>query len=55
MDAKGAYSGEERMVLMTVITRYQLNDVKQIIHDVDPTAFINITKTVEVVGLFHRE
>lgn len=55
MDAKGAYSGEKRMVLMTVITRYQLNDVKQIIHDVDPTAFINITKTVEVVGLFHRE
>lgn len=55
IDAKGAYSGEKRMVLMTVITRYQLNDVKQIIHDVDPTAFVNITQTVEVVGLFHRE
>ncbi len=55
IDAKGAYSGESRTVLMTVITRYQLNEVKQVIHETDPTAFVNITQTVEVVGLFHRE
>ncbi|WP_046174222.1 YitT family protein [Domibacillus indicus] len=55
MDAKGAYSGESRSVLMTVITRYQLNEVKQMIHEVDPQAFVNITQTVEVMGLFHRE
>ncbi|OMP67882.1 YitT family protein [Domibacillus epiphyticus] len=54
-EGKGAYSGENRFILMTVITRYQLNEVKQIIHDIDPKAFVNITQTVEVVGLFHRD
>ncbi|SIR05733.1 Uncharacterized membrane-anchored protein YitT, contains DUF161 and DUF2179 domains [Domibacillus enclensis] len=54
-EGKGAYSGESRSVLMTVITRYQLNEVKQMIQEVDPHAFVNITQTVEVVGLFHRE
>ena len=39
---------------MTVITRYQLTDVKTIIKEVDPNAFVNITQTTEVMGLFHK-
>ncbi len=54
MPGVGAYSGEERAVLMTVITRYQLNSVKEMIHEADPNAFINVTETVEVFGSFHR-
>ncbi|WP_100403904.1 YitT family protein [Bacillus sp. FJAT-42315] len=54
MPGVGAYSGEERAVLMTVITRYQLSNVRQMIHEADPDAFINVTETVEVFGSFHR-
>ncbi|MBS4172267.1 YitT family protein [Bacillus sp. FJAT-49736] len=54
MNGEGAYSGEERKILMTVITRYQLSDVKKIIMETDQEAFVNITETQEVMGLFHR-
>ncbi|MEC2054973.1 YitT family protein [Peribacillus psychrosaccharolyticus] len=54
MDGQGAYTGQERKILMTVITRYQLTEVKSLINEVDPDAFVNITETTEVVGMFHR-
>ncbi|WP_110112350.1 YitT family protein [Bacillus sp. CGMCC 1.16541] len=54
IDAEGAYSGERQKMLMVVITRYQLADVKKMINDTDPNAFVNITETTEVVGSFHR-
>ncbi|OMC62574.1 hypothetical protein BK125_31240, partial [Paenibacillus odorifer] len=54
MDGEGAYSGEGRKILFTVITRYQLTDVKTMINEVDPKAFVNITETTEVIGSFHR-
>ncbi|WP_409304594.1 YitT family protein [Peribacillus sp. SCS-155] len=54
MDGQGGYSGEGRKILMTVITRYQLHDVKALINEVDPQAFVNITETTEVMGSFHR-
>lgn len=54
LDGEGAYSSESRKILMTVITRYQLSDVKSLIHEIDPQAFVNITETTEVIGSFHR-
>ena len=54
IDGEGAYSGENRKILKTVITRYQLTDVKSLIRDIDPSAFVNITETTEVMGSFHR-
>ena len=54
IDGEGAYSGAKQKILMTVITRYQLTDVKAIINEVDPKAFVNITETTEVIGVFHK-
>lgn len=54
MDAKGAYSGEGRKVLITVITRYQLAEVKSMIKETDAKAFVNILQTTEVIGVFDR-
>jgi len=54
MDGVGGYSNDKRNVLMTVISRYELNEVKNLIKEVDPHAFVNITQTIEVMGLFHR-
>lgn len=54
IDAKGAYSGEGRQVLITVITRYQLADVKSTIKETDPQSFVNILQTTEVIGMFDR-
>src|SRR4051794_31762 len=54
IDGQGAYSGKQRKILMTVITRYQLTDVKLLINEIDPQAFVNITETKEVMGAFDR-
>jgi uncharacterized membrane-anchored protein YitT (DUF2179 family) len=54
MDGVGGYSNDKRHILVTVISRYELNEVKNLIADVDSDAFVNITETIEVMGLFHR-
>jgi uncharacterized membrane-anchored protein YitT (DUF2179 family) len=54
MDGVGGYSNDRRNILITVISRYELNEVKSLITEVDSTAFVNITETIEVMGLFHR-
>jgi len=55
MDGVGGYSNDRRNILFTVISRYELHEVKNLIGDIDPAAFVNITETIEVVGLFHRK
>lgn len=50
----GAYSEQERDMLMTVTTRYELAELKRMIHQIDPKAFVNIVETAEVLGEFRR-
>ncbi|PLR95238.1 YitT family protein [Bacillus sp. T33-2] len=54
LDGVGGYSNEKRNVLLTVISRYELAEVKSLIAEVDPSAFVNITETIEVMGLFYK-
>jgi uncharacterized membrane-anchored protein YitT (DUF2179 family) len=54
LDGTGGYSKQSRKVLMTVISRYELNEVKTLIAEIDSAAFVNITETVEVMGSFHK-
>jgi uncharacterized membrane-anchored protein YitT (DUF2179 family) len=51
---RGAYTSEERDMLMTVTTRYELAELRQIILEVDKHAFVNIVQTIDVIGEFRR-
>jgi len=53
--AKGGYTAESQEVLMIVITRYELYELKQVIHEVDPNAFTNIVETAGIFGFFRKE
>ncbi|MDV2684993.1 YitT family protein [Alkalihalophilus lindianensis] len=55
LPAKGGYLADEKEVLMTVITRYELYDLKHVIDSVDPEAFTNIVETAGIYGLFRKE
>lgn len=55
IDSVGGYSNEKSNVIITVISRYELTEVKSLIEEIDPDAFVNITETLEVMGLFHRK
>ncbi|GKU81752.1 YitT family protein [Niallia sp. NCCP-28] len=53
--ARGAFSNEERDMMMIVITRYELFDLERIIKEVDPNAFTNIVQTTAIFGFFRKE
>ncbi|WP_227936782.1 YitT family protein [Alkalihalobacillus deserti] len=53
--AKGGYTSESQEVLMIVITRYELYELKRVIQDVDPKAFTNIVETAGIFGFFRKE
>lgn len=54
IDSVGGYTNEKSNVIFTVISRYELTEVKSLIQEIDPDAFVNITETLEVMGLFHK-
>lgn len=55
LPAKGAFTKENKEMMMMVITRYELYDIEHIIKEVDPEAFTNIVETTNVFGLFRKD
>jgi len=51
IDGKGWYTKEEQKVLITMVRKFESNDVYKIIKEIDPDAF---TSTASVVGVFGR-
>lgn len=51
---KGAYSNDEKDMLMTVTTRYELAELRKTILSLDPHAFVNIVETAGVIGQFRQ-
>ncbi len=49
-EGKGMYSGKERQILFCAISRSEVNPLKEIIHDVDPAAFVVIGQAHEALG-----
>ena len=46
----GAYTGTERPVIYCVIMRSEVTQLKTIVHDIDPQAFIVIGQAHEAFG-----
>lgn len=48
--AKGAYTGEEKEIVLVTVAKTQLPTLKEIVFAVDPKAFIIINETIEAFG-----
>ncbi|ADY56373.1 Protein of unknown function DUF2179 [Syntrophobotulus glycolicus DSM 8271] len=48
--AEGAYSKQDKKVVYSIVNRTQLSQLKDIIHQHDPQAFVAIGEVAEVVG-----
>ena len=48
--AEGAYSGNQRTVVLTAVTRAQAREIRNFIHENMPTAFFVISNSSEIVG-----
>ena len=47
---EGGYSGQETKILYTIVTRFEVDEMKEIIADIDDKAFITINSITDVVG-----
>ena len=50
LTGKGAYTGEERSILYCVVIRSEVPQLKAIIHEIDPQAFMVIGQAHEALG-----
>ena len=53
-DAEGAYQHDEKTILFTVISRYEMHDLQAAMRDSDPKAFVSISDTVKILGHFYE-
>ena len=53
--AEGTYNHQEKAILITVITRAEYNDFKDIIQKTDPQAFVSVAENVHILGRFVEE
>jgi len=50
IEARGGYTEKPRPMLFVTVTRGELMPLKQIIAEVDPSAFVVVTDAYEVLG-----
>ena len=50
LNGKGAYTGNDRPVLYCVLNRTEVNQVKEMVTDIDPHAFMVISQAHEALG-----
>ena len=55
VSAHGAYTGENKTVLMTVCRRSEAIRLRKKVYEIDPSAFVIITKTSEIMGKGFRD
>ncbi|MEF9920215.1 MAG: YitT family protein [Erysipelotrichaceae bacterium] len=50
----GAYTDEDTYILVTVVSKYEVNRVKKLVHEIDPQAFIIFNEGMSVSGNFEK-
>lgn len=53
-DGQGAYTKETSYILFVMISKYEVNQIKQIVHSIDPNAFMIFNEGSSVVGNFEK-
>ncbi len=48
VEARGGYSGSDKTIVYFVINRFQVTRMRNVVHEVDPTAFITINEVADV-------
>ncbi|MGM0370796.1 MAG: YitT family protein [Bacillota bacterium] len=50
LNGKGGYTKEDKEILLCIISRSEISDIKRIVHKIDKDAFVIITEAHEVLG-----
>ena len=55
LNAKGAYSNKDKTMIYFIVNRYQVIRMKDIVHEIDPGAYISICEVADVFSNNHNE
>ena len=50
LHGEGAYTHEDKTVILTVVNRYQAIKLRKYTREVDPHSFVLITNSTEIIG-----
>lgn len=48
MEARGGYSNEPKAMVYFIVNRFQVTKMRELVHEVDPTAYITISEVADV-------
>jgi uncharacterized membrane-anchored protein YitT (DUF2179 family) len=51
LQGQGAFSGEEKKVLLCAFKKHQIMDLKRMVKEIDPDAFLIVSEAYEVLGV----
>ncbi len=55
INAEGAYTHQNRSLLMMVVSSYELYIALRLLSEVDPRAFTNVLQSTQIQGNFDRK
>ena len=55
LEAKGGYSNEDKAMLYFVVNRYQVVRMKELVHEIDHSAYITISEVADVFSNNHNK
>ena len=55
IDVKGGYSGDAKYMIYFVVNRFQIANMKSIVHSIDHSAYISVMEVAEVYGAVARK
>ncbi len=50
LNAKGYYSDSDKTIIYFVLNRFQVGKMREIVHSIDPNAYISITEVADIFG-----
>ena len=50
LKGEGSFTGEEKMVVLTAVKRQQLAELKSLVSEIDPKAFVIVQEAHQVLG-----
>ena len=54
LEAKGAYSNRDKAMIYFVVNRYQVIRMRDLVHEIDPLAYITISEVADVFSNNHK-
>ncbi|MBO5784150.1 MAG: YitT family protein [Clostridia bacterium] len=54
LEAKGGYSNRDKAMIYFVVNRYQVIKMRDLVHDIDPLAYITISEVADVFSNNHK-